>query len=424
MRSNLLALLVVVASGHKLRHTAKPSLRKSYRQRLHNENNVQYFADLQIGQQKISGIFDTGSFELLVRSSSCQACEHPTTPYFHEKSSTYRTNGTLSRHVFGSGPCITKMGYETVAVGPDMIAENQSFFEIIQHEIPVMNTAKFAAIVGIGPNYGFSARDKTLLMNFGVEEFSICLDKKKNEDGYLTWGPEAKALKSSQMKTAKVIGEHHWATPLTDVSFGAGKKGDHHLTLCSDPGECVAIVDSGTSLIAGPTDALDALLLQIGEIKEDCSNVHLLPSLRFNLDGKEFELPPQAYVMRMTGAMLEDSDIGIWDILFTKPKIKMVNSCTAAFMKMDMPSEHGHTWILGMPFFRYYHTTFDRSKQEMRFARAGKNCEPNPIEATKVADTFAAFDVDAESFKPLDVEVRGLIPPRVIMEEKSNMVKI
>ena len=31
---------------------------------------------------------------------------------------------------------------------------------------------------------------------------------------------------------------------------------------------------------------------------QDCSNLHQLPNLKFNLDGQELELPPQAYVMR------------------------------------------------------------------------------------------------------------------------------
>merc|ERR1719387_1052041 len=96
-----------------------------YKQTLHNHMNVQYYADFDIGGQNISGIFDTGSFELLVRSTRCDHCVHPTPPYDHTKSASYKVNGTITQHVFGSGPCLSVMGYETVSVGPEMKAEKQ-----------------------------------------------------------------------------------------------------------------------------------------------------------------------------------------------------------------------------------------------------------------------------------------------------------
>merc|ERR1719446_395877 len=166
---------------------------KSYRQVLHNFQNVQYFADFKIGDQDISGIFDTGSFELLVRSTRCTECAHPTPAYDHDKSQTYAKNGTVTKHVFGSGPCISMMGYETVSVG-DFNSPKQAFWEIIDHKIDVMDNAKFAAIVGIGPNFAFGNTEKTLLMSYGVEEFSICLQKPSGSPGFLTWGPSDEVL--------------------------------------------------------------------------------------------------------------------------------------------------------------------------------------------------------------------------------------
>lgn len=51
----------------------------------------------------------------------------------------------------------------------------------------------------------------------------------------------------------------------------------------------------------------------------------------------------------------------IWDVLFFKPKVRKVHMCMPAFMQIDMMSQLGPVWIMGMPFFRYYHTTFDRT---------------------------------------------------------------
>merc|ERR1719203_2397173 len=108
------------------------------------------------------------------------------------------------------------MGYETVSVGPTMKAEGQAFWEIVDHRIEVLNTAKFAAIVGIGPNFETQGKGKTLLMSFGITSFSICLRRPSGSNGYLTWG---EPVKKAGRITARVIGKHHWVTHMSDVTF-------------------------------------------------------------------------------------------------------------------------------------------------------------------------------------------------------------
>jgi len=322
---------------------------QSYKQTLHNFQNVQYFADFDIGGQNISGIFDTGSFELLVRSSRCAHCVHPTPPYDNKKSSTYGKNGTVAKHVFGSGPCISMMGYETVSVG-HLHASNQAFWEIMDHRIQVLDTAKFAAIVGIGPNFGFGNKEKTLLMSYGVDEFSVCLKRESGSDGYLTWGTTVSdEVKERDFTKAQVSGRHHWVAPLRNVRFSATSTAGQVQIPCGDGQGCSAIIDSGTSLIAAPGIALMQLSEQIPPIKEDCSNLHEMPTLLLEIDGHKFDLPPEAYIMRVTGATLEADSV--WDVLFFKPKIRKLDMCMPAFMQMDMMSQNGPVWILGMPFF-------------------------------------------------------------------------
>jgi hypothetical protein len=414
----LIICLSVLGSGARFLER-----KQSFKQTLHNYMNVQYFADFDIGGQKISGIFDTGSFELLVRSTMCDQCVHPTPAYDHLKSASYVKNGTVTQHVFGSGPCRSMLGYETVSVGP-LKAESQAFWEITSHRIAVLDTAKFAAIVGIGPNFAYGNTEKTLLMSYGVDEFSICLQKPRGAPGFLTWGP-TETLKRDQFATAKVYGRHHWATKLTGVSFRpielnapkAEGKADAKTTdlklkygaadvyPCGNR-PCTAIIDSGTSLIAAPGVALMQLSKQIPAVAEDCSNLHELPNLRFIIDGIEFVLPPQAYVMRITGALLEANDI--WDVLFFKPKIRKMDMCMPAFMQMDMMSKTGPIWILGMPFFRYYHTTFDRKNEQMHFAVAGPDCEPRPFKSNHSASLIS---FGKEDMQPMDIDVNAIVPP-------------
>jgi hypothetical protein len=107
-----LALLAGLVGGVRLRTAAQGGPKGAYRQTLHNFQNVQYFADFKIGGQDIIGIFDTGSFEIVTQSTRCTHCAHPTPAYDFKKSKTFVKNGTMEQHVYGSGPCVSMLGYD------------------------------------------------------------------------------------------------------------------------------------------------------------------------------------------------------------------------------------------------------------------------------------------------------------------------
>jgi len=303
------------------------------------------------------------------------------------------------------------MGYDEVCVGK-MCSPQQTFWEITAHQIPVMDNAKFAAIVGIGPQFGFGNTEKTLLMSFGIEEFSVCLQRENGADGYLTWGAIASPEhKKANFRTVPSIGEFHWTAKMDQVYFG--DDATKFTPVCGTGKEkCSAIIDSGTSLIAAPTEHLVALSAHMPAINEDCSNLHELPTLHFALNGEDYTLPPSAYVMRVKGGLMEANSV--WDILFFKPKVSKMNMCMPAFMQMDMEDQHGKMWIMGMPFFRYYHSSFNRKNKEMHFAAAGAGCEPKPFQLAHLANRTGLLDTRSKShadFQPFDADLSLLIPP-------------
>eukprot|EP00438_Fugacium_kawagutii_P029292 Skav207991 [mRNA] locus=scaffold1203:65551:77375:+ [translate_table: standard] len=68
---------------------------------------------------------------------------------------------------------------------------------IVEHQIPILDTAKFAAIVGIGPKFGYNS------VQSGLQE----------------WPPAPPAPGAAgAVATARVFGKHHWATNLTQIS--------------------------------------------------------------------------------------------------------------------------------------------------------------------------------------------------------------
>merc|ERR1712178_127856 len=116
-----------------------------------------------------------------------------------------------------------------------------------------------------------------------------------------------------------------------------------------------AIIDSGTSLLAGPPDAVSALAEKVGatnvmgkEYTIDCSKKSSLSNLDITLGGQSFSLSPEDYILEVSG------------------------QCLFAFIGLDVPPPRGPLWIMGDVFMRKYYAVFDYGNKQMRFATAAK----------------------------------------------------
>merc|ERR1712217_842422 len=117
-----------------------------------------------------------------------------------------------------------------------------------------------------------------------------------------------------------------------------------------------AIIDSGTSLLAGPKAQVAALAKQAGETsvlgKENvitCNKTSSLPDLTITLGGQKFTLSPDDYVLQVSG------------------------QCLFAFMGIDVPAPAGPLWIMGDVFMRKYYCVFDYGNKKMQMALVAKN---------------------------------------------------
>lgn len=113
-----------------------------------------------------------------------------------------------------------------------------------------------------------------------------------------------------------------------------------------------AVLDTGTSLMAGPKDEVANLAKMVGakpfvngEFTVDCKKLDTLPDAVFTLGGKEYNLKAKDYVINDANKV-----------------------CLFGFVGIDIPAPAGPLWILGDLFIRQYYTVFDYGQQRLGFA--------------------------------------------------------
>lgn len=393
-----------------------------YRMVLQNYEDMQYPGEIQVGGQKLQGVFDTGSFELLVFSRQCTMCGSADLLYDHTLSKDYVAGTLQQTHSFGSGDTWSHEAADRVTVGPGLVAEAQSFWEVTDTMMPVLQSATFQAIIGVGPpasarklaeeraQRAVAERDEmrssgkavsadareqvreslkavkhakrrvSLAANLGVRRFSVCIGSNSGDSGYFVWNDE-EPRNNKAFVHMQVEGRIHWGVRMTNVRIGsntgsgligcAGGLDDSN----NKSSSCGAVIDSGTSLIAAPKDAIDRISLALDRLGGDCSRISELPDLVFHLGGSEFSLPPESYVGQVEGTMPSP----VSNLLhFESLRDRHGTSCQPLIMTVDTYTQFGPMWILGLPFFRRYYTTFEVGDRANHLfaALADDQCKP------------------------------------------------
>ncbi|WOL18395.1 aspartic proteinase [Canna indica] len=224
---------------------------------LKNYMDAQYFGEIGIGSppQNFTVIFDTGSSNLWVPSSKCYfylSC------YFHHKfkgssSSTYTKNGNKCKISYGSGTISGFFSEDNVLVG-DLVVKDQIFIEVTRESGFSFLLAKFDGIVGLGfpeisvgdaPPLWYSMAEQGLIEK---KVFSFWLNRNADEGngGELVFGGVDPKHFRGNHTYVSVTRKGYWQFEMGDFLIDGNSSG-----FCS--GGCAAIVDSGTSLLTGPT---------------------------------------------------------------------------------------------------------------------------------------------------------------------------
>ncbi|XP_030457343.1 aspartic proteinase-like [Syzygium oleosum] len=247
---------------------------------LKNYLDAQYYGEIGIGSppQQFTVIFDTGSSNLWVPSAKCYfsvAC------YFHSKykasrSSTYTKNGKTCDINYGSGSVSGFLSQDNVEVG-NLIVKDQVFIEATREGSLTFVLAKFDGILGLGFQEISVANVTPVWYNMvqqGMlddEIFSFWLNRNPDakEGGEIVFGGVDERHFKGKHVYVPVTQKGYWQFNMGDILIANQSTG-----VCK--GGCAAIVDSGTSLLAGPTSVVAEINHAIGAegvVSTECKEV-------------------------------------------------------------------------------------------------------------------------------------------------------
>jgi len=314
----------------------------------------EYYGTVTLGTpaQSFTVIYDTGSSNLWVPSKSCTNCKKTGDKYDSSKSSSYVKNGEAFALQYGTGSCKGFLSSDATGIGGVTI-KNFTFGEVTTEAADVFGAAPFDGILGLGP--AKAAIDKVPMpMDQMVAQklidhnvFSFYLSSNETTGSTLVLGGTDPSYYTGDFtyvpvaKAAALL--PYWLVSASDIKVGGTSTKQ-----CNWLIGCEMVVDTGTSVIAGPPKGAQALISQIGNVTEDCSNVHTLPTISFTFGGKDFELGPEFYVIRAKDdSGKEQCQLGIEGVNAGVP-----------------------IWILGDPFLRKYYTVWDAEQHRVGFALA------------------------------------------------------
>ncbi|XP_050223403.1 phytepsin-like [Mercurialis annua] len=247
---------------------------------LKNYLNAQYFGEIGIGSppQNFTVIFDTGSSNLWIPSAKCYfslAC------YFHSRykssrSTSYIKNGTTCEIHYGTGSIVGFFSQDSVAVG-NILVKDQDFIEATREGSLTFVLAKFDGIFGLGFQEISVENSVPVWYNMlqqglvGDPVFSFWLntDPKATEGGELVFGGVDSRHYKGRHTFVPVTQKGYWQFDMGDFLIGNRSTG-----VCENG--CAAIVDSGTSLLAGPTAIVTEINHAIGAegiVSAECKQV-------------------------------------------------------------------------------------------------------------------------------------------------------
>jgi len=308
-----------------------------------------YWGTVKLGTpaQEFKVIFDTGSGNLIIPAKSCDMAGcNPHKKYSPDASSTaakvVNERGESATEIsFGTGDISGDYYKDKFCIAEQLCTEVRFVAATAQSAEPFSETP-FDGILGLG------FKDLSMGDHFNILDdlnanaqlpsgtFAVYLTDDSNSE--ITFGGYKPDQVASDIVWANVVRESYWQVGVDDITFNNVETG-----LCGKG--CQVAVDTGTSMLAGPSDLVDKLSNKL-DAKDDCSNFDGLPTIGFKVKSKVLNLAPEDYMDKSEG------------------------DCSFSIMALDVPPPKGPLFIFGDPFLRRFVTIYDRDGPRVGFAVA------------------------------------------------------
>jgi len=355
-------------------------------------HRMAYFGTVFIGTppQSFEVVFDSGSGNLIVPSSSCTtdaclahnrydqslsgsarqvSCVSDSAPTVHGTGSFNTDNLSIS---FGTGEIRGRCVEEQVCIGD--VCYPGSVISATYESTAPFETFDFDGVMGLSlpemshaPVYNAMERLKeTQALHQTL--FAAFLSASDSEVSEITFGSIRTDRMASDLHWVPVSrNTGYWEVMVTDITLD-----NHPQELCEN---CYVAVDTGTSELAGPSMVIDQLATRL-DVMDDCSNFDSLPQVGFLVGNQILNLAPKEYVDRTE------------------------NICQVSMMPVDVPPPRGPLFIFGIPFLEKFYTVYDNVNRQVGFAVA-KHAGDGPqhaalsmvqLDASHVALSMAQLD--------------------------------
>jgi hypothetical protein len=316
---------------------------------VHDFQDVSYTCSVQVGTpgQFQELLFDTGSSNVWLPNKHFGSHN----VYDHAASSTYKANGRPFNIAYGSGPVAGFLSQDDFSFG-GLALNNFVFAEVndVSGLGRMYTQGKMDGIVGMG--FSSIAQNNLIapieaLVNSGqLNEpiFAFYLESGKSSE--LIFGGVDPKHYTGDFRYVPLNAETYWQVHLNMLTIGNTKIGNM-MTKTQN-----AIVDSGTSLLAGPERDVQAIAQKLGADTSQgvlivyCDSIESMPDLTFTLGGgwashgTDFTLKVSEMVLQRQG-----------------------NACVLGIQPSPAP-----LWILGDVFMRKYYTVHDYGQKRLGFA--------------------------------------------------------
>ncbi|XP_070813416.1 pepsin A-like [Pituophis catenifer annectens] len=318
---------------------------------MRNYMDIEYTGTISIGTppQEFTVLFDTGSSNLWVPSVYCSspACSDHN-KFNPQQSSTFRSTSQTVSIVYGTGSMTGILGYDTVQVA-DIQVTNQIFGLSQTEPGSFLYYSPFDGFLGLAfPSLSASGAtpvfDNMMSENLVSQDlFSVFMSSDGKKGSFVMFGGIDDSYFTGNLNWVPLSAETYWQIAVDSITVNG------QAIACS--GGCQAIVDTGTSLLAGPPNAIASIQNFIGsqysngQYIVNCNAINKLPDIVFTINGIQYPLSASAYIRQFPSYCMS----GFENIAF----------------QYDL-------WILGDVFIRQYYSVFDRANNQIGLAPVAK----------------------------------------------------